>query len=62
MGNTYAKGFFPIRNICRATGCRIGRYLQWRAKVFGHPLKSHNFFKINPNDLRFFEKLEGLVC
>ena len=37
-------------------------YVQWRAKVFDHPLKSHNFFKINPNDLSFFEKLKGLVC
>ena len=34
--------------------------LQWRANIFGHLLKSHNFFQINPNDLSFFEKLEGL--
>ena len=28
-------------------------WLQWRAKVFGRPLKLNNFFKINPNDLIF---------
>ena len=35
--------------------------LQWCAKVFGHHLKTHTFFKINPNDLSVFDKLEGVV-
>ena len=40
---------------------KVCRYVQWLLKIFGHFSKSHNFFKINPNDLSFFEKLEGLV-
>ena len=35
--------------------------IQCRTKVLGHHLKKNNFFQIGPNDLRFFEKLEGLV-
>ena len=30
-------------------------------KSIRSPLKLHNFFQINPNDLSFFEMLEGLV-
>ena len=40
----------------------LGIYVQWRATVFGHPLKSHNFFKINLDVFSFFEQLEALVC
>ncbi|XP_076686473.1 uncharacterized protein LOC143378529 [Andrena cerasifolii] len=36
--------------------------IQWGTQLCGHSLKSHNLFKIGPNDLSFFEKLGGLIC
>ena len=35
--------------------------IQWVKKLMVYPLKHNNYFKIGPNVLSFFEKLEGLV-
>ena len=57
--NLYLRSHMGIRQ--KIVSSSIHMY-KWHAKVFGHLLKSHNFFQINPNDLCFFKKLEGLVC
>ena len=42
-------------------GKSVQKYIQWLTPKIVHSLKSHNIFKIGPNDLSSFEKLERLV-
>ena len=62
--NTYILFFGPVKHIQKSkqseadTGdillVRIKKAIHWVKKVLEHFLKSHNFFRIGPNDMSFF--------